>query len=288
MKTNMGVSCHQLTIALLLGLFAFVATGSPTSAQIMGRVVDVWGNPVAGATVSMPGFRFEAHTDAHGTYKLDYAPGSIRLVVRDAGYVPTLDGGSLALNLATATRVPVQDLRMIKVPPAAGVFIVQKNRDYMAIDPVMVGFGPGAEGSGEVVATITGQPTPIPLDTSISARFVARPDAQHPTAPELRRVLRVQPDGVIQRVSQSQNVHMEAEIISEMEFVPVAAGLEVGNSNLRLTNGLYAVCRWQQQNDVMWPVNCYYFQVGQAVGPAAPKPPKKHAPKPTRRPPSIR
>jgi hypothetical protein len=177
---------------------------------------------------------------------------------------------------------------MIKVPPAAGVFIVQKNRDYMAIDPVMVGFGPGAEGSGEVVATITGQPTPIPLDTSISARFVARPDAQHPTAPELRRVLRVQPDGVIQRVSQSQNVHMEAEIISEMEFVPVAAGLEVGNSNLRLTNGLYAVCRWQQQNDVMWPVNCYYFQVGQAVGPAAPKPPKKHAPKPTRRPPSIR
>ena len=78
MKANMRVSCHQLTIALLLGLFAFVATGSPTSAQIMGRVVDVWGNPVAGATVSMPGFRFEAHTDANGTYKLDYAPGSIR------------------------------------------------------------------------------------------------------------------------------------------------------------------------------------------------------------------
>src|SRR5438105_11978400 len=151
MKTNRGVSCHQLTIALSLGFFAFVATGSPSSAQIMGRVVDVWGNPVAGATVSMPGFRFEAHTDANGTYKLDYAPGSIRLVVRDAGYVPTLDSGSLALNLATATRVPVQDLRMIKVPPAPGVFIVQKNRDYMVIDPVIVSFGtmktPGAGGT---------------------------------------------------------------------------------------------------------------------------------------------
>src|SRR2546425_645934 len=138
MKANMRVRCHQLTIALLLGLFAFVATGCPTSAQIVGRVVDVWGNPLADATVSIPGFRFEAHTDVKGTYKLDYVPGRIELTVQKPGYVPPFEGGSLSLTLATATRVPVQDLRMIKVPPGPGLFIMQKNRDYMAVDEVRI------------------------------------------------------------------------------------------------------------------------------------------------------
>src|SRR5712671_2846387 len=115
MKANMRVSCHQLTIALLLGLFAFVATGSPTSAQIQGRVTEFFSEkPLADATVSIRGFRFEAHTDANGNYSIDYVPGSIELTAQKPGYVLLADR---SLNLATVARAPIEDLVMIKALP---------------------------------------------------------------------------------------------------------------------------------------------------------------------------
>ena len=59
---------------LLLGL---LACGTPPTIQ--GKVVDIWGNPVEGATVMMVGQSARQMTDAEGRYQLPVVAGEHEL-----------------------------------------------------------------------------------------------------------------------------------------------------------------------------------------------------------------
>ncbi len=67
---------------LLLGL---LACGAPPA--IEGKVVDIWGNPVEGATVMMVGQSARPLTDAEGRYKLPVITGEHELKAGRKGYV---------------------------------------------------------------------------------------------------------------------------------------------------------------------------------------------------------
>ena len=67
---------------LLLGLLACGTT--PT---IEGKVVDIWGNPIEGATVMMVGESARPLTDAEGRYELPVIPGTHELKAGRKGYV---------------------------------------------------------------------------------------------------------------------------------------------------------------------------------------------------------
>lgn len=67
---------------LLLGL---LACGTPPS--IEGKVVDIWGNPVEGATVMMVGQNARPLTDGEGRYELPVVPGKHELKAGRKGYV---------------------------------------------------------------------------------------------------------------------------------------------------------------------------------------------------------
>lgn len=58
--------------------------------EMHGKVLDVFGNPVENASVSVTGTEFKTESDKNGQFSLDYAPGNnIVVTVRKDNYLPS-------------------------------------------------------------------------------------------------------------------------------------------------------------------------------------------------------
>ena len=90
-----------LALLAILGLFVMGQSGctgcgtgsgggnnTPTTATIMGQVVDTYSNqPVEGATVSIQGTGLSTQTDSQGQYQITNVPaGTVTMVVSKTGY----------------------------------------------------------------------------------------------------------------------------------------------------------------------------------------------------------
>jgi hypothetical protein len=124
MNRIIWLALRHSAIILSASFASSVAGFNQATAQVEGRVIDLFSKPVQGATVSIQGLRFSAQTDENGTYVLDYVPGKIVITVSKEGYKPASEGGSLDLTVATLTRVPVDDLVLVRLPPAPSLFLV--------------------------------------------------------------------------------------------------------------------------------------------------------------------
>lgn len=64
-----------------------LAACQPTAEQIEGKVVDIWGNPVSGATVMMVGGTERPLTDAQGHYAIPRVEGAYLMKAGAKGYI---------------------------------------------------------------------------------------------------------------------------------------------------------------------------------------------------------
>lgn len=82
-------SIHTLSVValgtLLTGLVLSSACGQP--AQVTGKVVDIWGKPIAGATIAVEGVKEQQVTDARGAFKVAAPQTTSRLMAGKDGYI---------------------------------------------------------------------------------------------------------------------------------------------------------------------------------------------------------
>lgn len=113
--------------SLLLLLLA--CTDAPT---LRGRVVDIWGNPIEGATVMLPGAGERPLTDVNGVYTMKPVVGSHEMRAGKEGYIQE------------AVSVEIQEgddkgpvFKLFKKPEKIGFYAVTLG-DYLEIGPSTV------------------------------------------------------------------------------------------------------------------------------------------------------
>jgi len=114
--------------ALLLLVFA-----CSTPPMVEGKVVDIWGQPVEGATVMMVGQGEKPLTDSEGRYKLPVIEGEHELKAGRKGYIQS--HAELAIQAGATPSGPVFEL--YPMPAEPGFFVVTTNQ-YTKLAPVTV------------------------------------------------------------------------------------------------------------------------------------------------------
>ena len=112
-------------------ILLLAACGTPPSLE--GKVVDIWGNPVEGATVMMVGQGEKPLTDAEGRYKLSLIPGKQEIKAGRKGYVQ--DHAFVEIAEGQVPTGPVFEL--YPRPEEPGFYAVASGQ-YVHLGPVMV------------------------------------------------------------------------------------------------------------------------------------------------------
>lgn len=97
---------------------------------LKGRVVDIWNNPIEGATVLVNGGR--PQTDMHGVYEISRAPGTFEFRAGKEGYI---QDSSEATITEESKKAPV--FKLYKKPAANGFYAVTVG-DYVELKPSSV------------------------------------------------------------------------------------------------------------------------------------------------------
>jgi hypothetical protein len=111
----------QLRAAILLMFGLATSTACSEGPKLTGKVVDIWGNPIAGATVLIDESKDRANTNPQGSFefkKLD--PGSLHLMAGAKGYVKDIVQVDIPADKKTAW--PTPEFALWKDPPGRGFF----------------------------------------------------------------------------------------------------------------------------------------------------------------------
>lgn len=122
---------------LLPAIAALSLAGCREEAKIEGTVTDVWGKPVAGATVRMEGVTEAATTDDAGVFSfaMPEEAGQVRFLAGHEGYVNN------TLKISTSAdpkaELPKIEIALYPVPEGQGFFAVGADK-YIPIAPVQL------------------------------------------------------------------------------------------------------------------------------------------------------
>jgi Carboxypeptidase regulatory-like domain len=97
-------------------------TAAPGIAALTGKVLDGFGKPLAGATVSVANTTFSSSTGIDGGYSVAYVPGGIRVIYSKEGYYQA----NLDLQISVSSNYPVQDVTLWLVPPGKGFYWINQ------------------------------------------------------------------------------------------------------------------------------------------------------------------
>jgi hypothetical protein len=98
------------------------------NAEVAGKVLDNFGHPLPGATVTVDKTTFTTTTDNNGSYSVGYVPGKVLVTISKPGYLSQ----NLDLDIATETSYPAQALTLYKLPAGRGIFFFGAS-DYTAL-----------------------------------------------------------------------------------------------------------------------------------------------------------
>ena len=113
---------YIITLAMII---ACACGGGP---QFRGQVVDIWGNPIEGATVKIKEQNERPMTDANGWFSLPSASGSFTVKAGKEGYIEE------ELKLEWDASQPTPIVRMYPRPDKAGFWVVG-SAGYEALGP---------------------------------------------------------------------------------------------------------------------------------------------------------
>lgn len=108
-------------------LLLLIACGS--TERIEGKVVDIWGNPIEGATVMVVGGTERPLTDADGRYHLERQDGTFTVKAGRKGYIQ--DHEELVVEPGKKVEGPLFEL--YPKPEEAGLYVVATGR-YVRLD----------------------------------------------------------------------------------------------------------------------------------------------------------
>lgn len=118
-----------MSVSILLALLWLPGCGEEP--RLEGLVVDVWGNPVEGATVVMEGQSERPLTDKNGKFSFPVVPGSHKVKAGREGYIQehqtieVVDG---------APELPKPIFQLYRKPEEAGFYLVGTD-DYLRLEP---------------------------------------------------------------------------------------------------------------------------------------------------------
>lgn len=110
---------------------------------ITGTLIDNFGHPIEGATLSIRDSAFRATTDAQGAFSLAYAPGAFRVTAEAPGCLPH----SRDLQVTQAVRYPLGPTMLLRVPDISRETVVVATDDgyrpfpSVQLDRRVVNFG---------------------------------------------------------------------------------------------------------------------------------------------------
>lgn len=110
-----------------------VLLGCPEPPAIEGQVVDIWGDPIEGATVMVVGGSERPLTDQHGKYKLARAEGSFVVKAGRKGYIQ--EQAELVVAAGETPSGPV--FQLYPKPEKAGFYAIRP-KQYVALDQKLV------------------------------------------------------------------------------------------------------------------------------------------------------
>jgi hypothetical protein len=111
------------------------ALPGPGQGLLTGKVLDNFGNPIAGVLIKNHNSQFTGTTAADGTYSLPYVPGKLLLGYHHADHYFL----KLSLDIATAATYPIDDMVMFRRAPTAGLFALTE-LDYMPLARCSIDF----------------------------------------------------------------------------------------------------------------------------------------------------
>ncbi|MBX2797184.1 MAG: carboxypeptidase-like regulatory domain-containing protein [Myxococcales bacterium] len=144
---------------MVLGILLATAC-SPSGPLVEGRVTDIWGNPIEGATVMVEGGSERPLTDSSGRYAIERLDGKRLIKAGRKGYIQ--DHHTVAFEADTPTEGPT--FTLYPQPERFGLFLVQHDH-YSELTPKRVNSVGnalrsyrGTRSTGEVIADRS-QPT---------------------------------------------------------------------------------------------------------------------------------
>ena len=105
-------------------------TGCTRVRSLDGQVVDIWGNPVADATVVLEGHTVRPTTDAYGNFSLPYVVGKQKIKAGKEGYIQE----HLEIEVVDGEEAPNPVLKLYPKPEEVGFYVVGPG-DYYMIEP---------------------------------------------------------------------------------------------------------------------------------------------------------
>ena len=157
------------TVATVLSFSLLGACSEPP--QITGKVTDVWGKPLEGATVQVEGMTEHLTTGADGTFSFP-APeeGTRRLIAGKDGYLKNV--GAISISTDKDAALPSPTIELYPEPPQPGFYAVgAKELQHLEAVPIKT--------VGTELDATTGIETPgeVQLAASADQRFIFRSTA---------------------------------------------------------------------------------------------------------------
>ncbi len=126
---------NSRTALAILVLVATLVDGCGKPDRIVGKVQDVFGKPVKDAIVRIEKTAYSANTDGSGDYSVDYAPGSLRLIVAKAGYTTI----GMDLSIGQKVNFAAETITLYPIPNEEGIFFVDtESRQLTKVEPTGV------------------------------------------------------------------------------------------------------------------------------------------------------
>jgi len=186
-------------------------------AEVTGNVLDNFGKPLSGATLTVDKTTFTATTDNEGSYKVGYVPGKVLVTISKPGYLSQ----NLDLDIATETKYPAKTLTLYKLPAGRGIFYYGPS-DYI----------PLTQGNMSLnccwTDTVTGDFVAIKGGTELT--FLSTDERRN------IKLYSIKPGGVF--AITEGNSGTETANINQDNVVPIAPGITVRKASL--PSGKYA------------------------------------------------
>jgi len=150
----------------LLGLMLILGTttGCGEPPQVTGKVVDIWGHPIQGATIVLEGTTEQQSTDAQGAFKLAAPETPARLMAGKDGYIKEV---RTVTPVTGDAQPPVVSFELYQDPGEVGFYAIGPS-SYLPLESFE------AETKGSEVRAITGihDVGSVILQAAATPRFV--------------------------------------------------------------------------------------------------------------------
>lgn len=267
---------HFAIAGVLLSVNALSGCSGPA---IEGQVLDGFGHPIGGVTVSVTGTQFTSQSNSRGSYSVGYVPGNITVAVSKAGYTDT----AFSVNIATESRFPAGPVTLFEIPKTPEIFVISGGK-YLALAKASVAREDMTTSSGFGLSTTHSRFSIVYEDPASVPTLYVRDSAFIfvDNDPAYQALFRIDGCCLLTRVLQNGNMgFMMGDYRDDAQFVPETSRPFQSGMVLRrtsLTPGSYAFAPYaKKSSEPITAGSIYVFDVEAGIPNATTKTPTEPA-----------